>query len=248
MQKKALVFGITLAMFTLLGAGCKNLPGTRSGEPMSPEISVNDQSLSGNNEIIIKEAAIDQNGWIVIHAVKDGQPADPIGYTSLATGKDKKIKITVDKNKVTPTLIAMLHYDRNPLGTYDFPNGDGPVIRDTKVIMDEFAISNYNDIKKEPTTETSQGNRKEFTITAKQWAFSPSSIKVKKGDMVVLKVTSADVAHGLMLPAFNVNTTINKGETKTIEFVADKAGTFTFSCNVPCGAGHKAMTGTLVVE
>ena len=36
-------------------------------------------------------------------------------------------------------------------------------------------------------------------------------------------------------------------ETKKVEFVADKAGTFSFRCSVPCGSGHQLMQGTLVV-
>jgi heme/copper-type cytochrome/quinol oxidase subunit 2 len=32
-----------------------------------------------------------------------------------------------------------------------------------------------------------------------------------------------------------------------VTFVADKAGTFTWRCNIPCGAGHQHMTGKLVV-
>jgi cytochrome c oxidase subunit 2 len=34
----------------------------------------------------------------------------------------------------------------------------------------------------------------------------------------------------------------------TVEFVADKAGTFTFSCSVYCGKGHRGMKGELVVS
>ncbi len=248
MQNKAKILAIILVGITLAGVGCSQLPGARNTEPMIPTISVNDQSLSEESQIVIKEASTDQVSWIVIHAVENGRAADPIGYTSLAVGKDSKIKITVDKNKITPTLIAMLHYDRDPMGSYDFPNGDGPVIRDTQVIMGEFAVSNFEDIKKDSPAESNAGTRKEFIITAKQWAFSPNSITVKKGDTVVLKLTSADVAHGLSLPEFGVDAKVNPGETKTVEFVADKAGTFTFTCNVPCGAGHKAMTGTLIVE
>jgi len=45
-----------------------------------------------------------------------------------------------------------------------------------------------------------------------------------------------------------------RGGTETVEFVADKAGTFTFSCEVPynpdkqwCDPDHAMMTGTLIV-
>jgi len=89
---------------------------------------------------------------------------------------------------------------------------------------------------------------KEFTMTARQWAFEPSEIKVRTGDAVRLKVKSVDVAHGFGLPDFNIDTRLEPGKETTVEFVANKKGTFTFFCSVFCGQGHKDMKGTLVVE
>ena len=45
-----------------------------------------------------------------------------------------------------------------------------------------------------------------------------------------------------------INEVIRKDKTTEIEFIADKKGTFTFSCSVPCGSGHLNMKGTLIVE
>lgn len=89
---------------------------------------------------------------------------------------------------------------------------------------------------------------KTFKLTAKQWAFDPAEIRVKKGDRVKLEISSVDVAHGFGLPDFNVNQKLEPGKTVTVEFTADKAGTFTYSCNVLCGTGHKEMKGKLIVE
>lgn len=88
---------------------------------------------------------------------------------------------------------------------------------------------------------------KEFTITAKDWQFSPSNISVKKGDKVRLTITSADVTHSFKLKDYNLDVMLEPGQTQTVEFVADKAGTFSFRCGVPCGEGHSDMTGTLTV-
>lgn len=88
---------------------------------------------------------------------------------------------------------------------------------------------------------------KEFTMTAKNWDFEPSNISVKKGDKVRLHIKSVDVDHGFTLAAFGVSTTLKPGETKTVEFVADKVGNHSFFCSVFCGAGHKEMRGTLTV-
>ncbi len=88
---------------------------------------------------------------------------------------------------------------------------------------------------------------KEFSILAKNWVFEPATITVKKGDTVKLNIKSVDVNHGLTIAAFNVSTKLNPGETETVEFVADKAGSFSFFCSVFCGSGHREMKGTLIV-
>lgn len=88
----------------------------------------------------------------------------------------------------------------------------------------------------------------EIKMTAKSGEFDPSAITVKKGEKVRLIVTATDRDHGFQLDAFDVNQVLKKGDTEIIEFTASKAGTFVFKCSVPCGAGHRRMKGTLVVE
>ena len=87
----------------------------------------------------------------------------------------------------------------------------------------------------------------EFTMSARQFEFAPSTLAVKKGVKVVIHLTTDDVAHGFALPDFNANVRIEPGQEATVEFTPDKAGTFTFFCNVPCGPGHRQMRGTLTV-
>lgn len=91
-------------------------------------------------------------------------------------------------------------------------------------------------------------NVKEISVTAKQWAFDPNPIIVNKGDKVKLSIKSIDVTHGFSLPDFGINRELKPGKTEIVEFVADKAGQFTFFCNVICGAGHSDMKGTLIVN
>ncbi len=99
-----------------------------------------------------------------------------------------------------------------------------------------------------PKMEQKQESVKEFSMTAKQWAFNPSEIRVKAGDTVRLKVKSIDVTHGFSLPDFNVDERLEPGKEISVEFIANKKGTFTFFCSVLCGEGHRDMKGTLVVE
>ncbi|MEK6983097.1 MAG: cupredoxin domain-containing protein [Nanoarchaeota archaeon] len=94
----------------------------------------------------------------------------------------------------------------------------------------------------------SQQEMKEFVITAKQFAFEPSTIEVNKGDRVKLIVTSLDVPHGIKIAEYGINERLEPGKPATIEFTADKEGTFTVFCSVFCGSGHSGMKGKLVVR
>lgn len=89
---------------------------------------------------------------------------------------------------------------------------------------------------------------KEFSVTAKSWAFDPAIITVKQGDKVKLTIKSVDVTHGFALPDFNVKVDLTPNKEEVVEFIADKKGEYTFFCSVMCGAGHRDMTGKLVVE
>ena len=78
---------------------------------------------------------------------------------------------------------------------------------------------------------------------------TPRVIRVKKGDLVRLRVTSEDVAHGFRIKEWGVKVfPIEPGKFTTIEFVAEEAGTFDFFCNIICSPSHMDMRGQLIVE
>ncbi len=98
-----------------------------------------------------------------------------------------------------------------------------------------------------PSTSSAEGI-KEFSLIAKKFDFVPNEIHVKKGDQVRLKLKSIDVQHGFRLADFGVEVTLDPNQEKVVEFTADKAGTFDFSCSIYCGTGHSNMRGLLFVE
>ena len=90
---------------------------------------------------------------------------------------------------------------------------------------------------------------KTFEIVASRFKFAPSVIEVTEGERVLLKLRSADGKHGLGIKDFKVKRQIPKtGDTVSVEFVADRAGTFTILCSEYCGGGHSRMKGQLVVH
>ena len=86
-----------------------------------------------------------------------------------------------------------------------------------------------------------------FRVDARQFAYSPSELKVNEGDTVTIQLVSADVVHGLYVDGYDISVEADPGQTTTLTFVADQPGSFRFRCNVTCGAMHPFMIGKLTV-
>ena len=86
-----------------------------------------------------------------------------------------------------------------------------------------------------------------FRIDARQFAYSPSELKVNAGDTVTLQLVSNDVVHGLYMDGYDISVEADPGQTTTLTFTTDKPGSFRFRCNVTCGAMHPFMIGKLNV-
>lgn len=97
-------------------------------------------------------------------------------------------------------------------------------------------------------SEEHEMGAKEIKLAAFQFGFSPDPVVVKKGDIVMLEITSSDVPHGVYIKEYGINIPVKKGEIRKIEFLADKEGSFDIVCSVFCGSGHSKMKGRLVVE
>lgn len=88
---------------------------------------------------------------------------------------------------------------------------------------------------------------KHIEVSVKKFAYTPSEITVKKGEPVVLILTSNDVAHGLKFKELNLSTKFDKAKSAKLAFTPEKVGDFVGHCSVFCGAGHGSMTLTLHV-
>ena len=85
-------------------------------------------------------------------------------------------------------------------------------------------------------------------VVARRFDFTPGTIQLRKGVPAVLEFTTLDVPMGFNLPDFKVRTDILPDKVARVRFVADKAGTFDFVCDIFCGSGHESMEGTIVVS
>jgi len=84
-------------------------------------------------------------------------------------------------------------------------------------------------------------------VVARKWVFLPSDIALKKGEPVTFELTAPEVVMGFNAPDFKVRTDIIPGQVAKVTFTPDKAGSFTFLCDIFCGDGHETMHGTLIV-
>lgn len=87
-----------------------------------------------------------------------------------------------------------------------------------------------------------------ITMEAGSFYFAPDAIRVNVGERVRLVMTSADMMHDFNIDELGVRLPITQaGETSTVEFVANQAGTFEYYCSV---GDHRAngQVGTLIVE
>lgn len=87
-----------------------------------------------------------------------------------------------------------------------------------------------------------------FDHTAKR----PDTIEVNQGDHVFIHLTNIDfdedITHGFAINSYNLNMEVQPGETNTLEFTADKAGTYPLYCTNFCSALHQEMNGYFLVK
>ncbi|MBT7903656.1 hypothetical protein HN587_07370 [Candidatus Woesearchaeota archaeon] len=90
---------------------------------------------------------------------------------------------------------------------------------------------------------------KEVSMIITESRFDPETITVNLNDLVRLNVYSkANDTMSLAITTFDVDELINPGEDLTIEFKADKKGTFELYCNHDCGKATDALKTEIIVN
>lgn len=131
-----------------------------------------------------------------------------------------------------------------------------------------FAVPLFAMLFSPPPSSSAQGQNQEtqvIELTAKKYEYSPSPVHLKAGTKVQLKITATDHDHGFKIATVPDGSEpsskpglvfvspqecwqLKKGETTTIEFLAQTPGAYTFKCCHTCGLGHKGMKGQIVVD
>ncbi len=102
--------------------------------------------------------------------------------------------------------------------------------------------------QKESSPAATDKTVKEFSLESTPFTFSVKEIRVKLGDKVKINLTNKAGFHNLVVDEFNASTKqLSTGATDSVQFTADKKGTFEYYCSV---GNHRqqGMVGKLIVE
>ncbi|MDO8648777.1 MAG: cupredoxin domain-containing protein [Candidatus Peregrinibacteria bacterium] len=170
------------------------------------------------------------------------------------------------RNRLLPlSLAGLLVLTACSNTTADLTNGDplsdpnmvdDTLPSDDDVLMDDSSSSSSSEeaVMDDEAASSSAAAAADTTdariieMTADTWVFAPTAITASVGEKVILRLTGVEGVHSFAVAELGINVPINPGETKDIEIPTDKAGTFAFRCRIPCGDGHKDMTGTLTIS
>lgn len=92
-----------------------------------------------------------------------------------------------------------------------------------------------------------EGTAQVIVIHAHRFAFEPSSITVRRGETVELRLISDDVPHSLLIKSLGINEAASKSHPGDVVFTATQAGDFEGRCGRFCGSGHGRMRFTVHV-
>ncbi|MCB8988483.1 MAG: hypothetical protein H6661_12130 [Ardenticatenaceae bacterium] len=108
--------------------------------PLEPTLVVGDQSLGEDGRLLIDSVTVLEPAWVVIHAEREGQVGEVLGYTAVPAGTSEDVTVTIDPLAATDDLAAILHSDAGQESAFEFPGVDEPLKNGTAVVSQSFAI------------------------------------------------------------------------------------------------------------
>jgi cytochrome c oxidase subunit 2 len=123
----------------------------------------------------------------------------------------------------------------------------------------------YTAVKQNEIVEKTTTYAHEITVDGFQWSWqfgypeagpkavvtgtpaNPPTLVVPLGEKVRYTITSNDVVHGFWVPAFMIQIQNLPGVTNSLEFTANKVGSYPGRCNILCGRNHSQMLFTVKV-
>lgn len=115
---------------------------------------------------------------------------------------------------------------------------------DEKETETPVAETPVTETEKAPAKVEANGNVVAVDLSATNFQFDQTEVKVKVGDTIKFTLANESGLHGVALDEFGME--LKAGET--FEYVVTEAGEFEFYCNIPCGTGHDNMMGKIIVS
>lgn len=137
-------FSKNLAMAALVAATVSGAAGTAFAEGNMTMLETAPQKLG--HSVVIKSVTAEKDGWIAIHALKDGKPVVPgsIGHVFVKAGTTQNVYVPLSGEFEGDTVLAMLHVDDGKMGVYEFgadnTENDAPVVMDGKPVVAKIKI------------------------------------------------------------------------------------------------------------
>ena len=230
-----------------------------TNDPLVVEIVQTPKSVAAEEPITYVMNLFSTNGTWLWHSDFD------ISVVNARTG---------EKALVMPNIhghggMAQFTYTFPSPGTYNVDVTFGQQVNSPNYITPhgvKKAVFTVNVGEKQTTTNTTtadavkQAPIKEIPINVFSWGFEPNKIAVNKGDLVRLQFTTLNDevslynGHGFGIEGYDVNVFLVKGTDQTVDFIAEKPGTFTFRCTSFCAlpdapaSEHFHMAGSLIVN
>lgn len=85
-------------------------------------------------------------------------------------------------------------------------------------------------------------------IVAQRFSYTPSEIKLKKGEAATLEFEALDFTHGFSVPDLGIRADLIEGQVTRVHFTPEKSGVYEFHCDNFCGADHEQMDGKIIVQ
>ena len=98
------------------------------------------------------------------------------------------------------------------------------------------------------SAQPSRNNKRVLVVTMRKYAIQPPVIRAKKGENLVLVVSTADVQHGFEVEQLGINEPVQPGRPAEIAVDTSKTGQFRVACSIICGPGHDGMQAKIVIE
>ncbi|ULL01557.1 cytochrome C oxidase subunit II [Bradyrhizobium sp. I71] len=107
-------------------------------------------------------------------------------------------------------------------------------------ISGEFVESNLGSVLESNSAVT-------VRAIGQQYSFTPACILVPAQTPITLRATSADVVHGILIQATNVNTMLVPGYVSEQFMRFERTGDYLMPCQEFCSFGHEGMWGKVKV-